>query len=82
MSAPELVKLQPFSGSLCRVTPDTLDDLIERYSDSGYTNQYGDDLIIDLTHISHDREIREEFIQLTGLTDDQVNDYEYIIFYC
>lgn len=73
--------LQPLTGSLCRVSPETLDKLIERYSDNGYTNQYGEELIVDLTHIVWDEEIKDEFLELTGLREDQLEDDGYITFY-
>ena len=73
--------LQPFTGSLCRVSPETLDKLIERYSDNGYMNMYAEELIVDLTHIVYDKEIVEEFLELTGLREDQLEDDGYITFY-
>jgi len=73
--------LQPLKGALCRVSPETLDKLIERYGDNGYTNQYGEELIVDLIHITDDKEIFDEFLELTGLTDDQVGNDGYITFY-
>jgi len=72
--------LQPTSASLCRVSAETFDKLIERYSDNGYMNMYAEELIIDLTHIVYDKEIIEEFLELTGLREDQLED-GYITFY-
>lgn len=73
--------LQPTSASLCRVSVETFDKLIERYSDNGYINIYGEELIVDLTHIVYDKEIVEEFLELTGLREDQLEDDGYITFY-
>ena len=76
-----MLQLQPTSASLCRVSPETFDKLIEKYSDNGYINMYAEELIIDLTHIVYDQDIREEFLHLTGLKEDQLEDDGYITFY-
>lgn len=64
--------LRPLRGYLARVTRETLDTLRDNYSDSGYLNIHGGDMIIDLAYVDDQR---DEFATCLGISvNDLPND--------
>ena len=55
--------------------------LMDDYSDSGYMNTNGNDIIIDLTYIEDDAEQLNHFLWITGLTKADIEGLGYICFY-
>tara|TARA_R110000851_G_C13059538_1_gene563877 strand:+ start:253 stop:480 length:228 start_codon:yes stop_codon:yes gene_type:complete len=58
-----------------------LSRLMDDYSDSGYVNANGGDIIIDLTYIEDDAEQLAHFFEVTGLTKADIEGLGYICFY-
>ena len=63
--------LRPLNGYLARVTRETLSLLQSEYSDSGYMNIDGSDIIIDLVHVD---DYRDEFAAHLGIDVDDLPD--------
>lgn len=64
-----------------RTSGDILSRLMDNYSDSGYTNTNGGDIIIDLTYIEDDAEQLAHFFEVTGLTKADIEGLGYLCFY-
>lgn len=64
-----------------RTSHDMLTRLMDDYSDSGYMNTHGGDIIIDLSYIEDDAHQLAHFFEITGLTEDRIKDVSYICFY-
>ena len=58
-----------------------LSRLMDDYSDSGYMNANGGDIIIDLTYIEDDAEQLAHFFEVTGLTKADIEGLDYMGFY-
>jgi hypothetical protein len=54
-----------------QVTSEQFSAILERYSDNGYTNIHGGDIIIDLFHIE-DEEERQEFADILAIPVDDI----------
>lgn len=54
---------------------------MDDYSDSGYMNTNGGDIIIDLTYVQDDAEQLSNFCEITGLTKADIEGVGYICFY-
>lgn len=54
---------------------------MDDYSDSGYMNTHGGDIIIDLTYIEDDAEQVAHFSEITGLTKADLEGLSYICFF-
>jgi len=63
--------LRPLRGYIARVTRETFSTLRDNYSDSGYLNIHGDDMIIDLAHVDDER---DEFAANLGISVDDLPD--------
>tara|TARA_R100000231_G_scaffold123443_1_gene93658 strand:+ start:3156 stop:3395 length:240 start_codon:yes stop_codon:yes gene_type:complete len=59
----------------------TLGQLTDVYSDYGYTNIHGNDIIIDLDYIEDDPDQFAHFSEITGLTRQCVEGVSFICFY-
>ena len=61
--------LRPLHGYIARVTRETLSLLQSDYSDSGYMNIHGSDIIIDLCLID---DCRDDFAEHLGINVDDL----------
>ena len=59
-----------------RVSPEALRKLMDDYSDSGYMNTNGGDIIIDTVHLDEDP---DEFVSITGIDPDDISNNSYLI---
>tara|TARA_A200000159_G_C7139239_1_gene262346 strand:- start:348 stop:584 length:237 start_codon:yes stop_codon:yes gene_type:complete len=64
-----------------KTSGDIVSLLMDDYSDSGYMNTNGNDIIIDLTYIEDDAEQLAHFFDVTGLTKADIEGLGYICFY-
>ena len=64
-----------------KTSGDILSRLMDDYSDSGYMNTHGGDIIIDLTYIEDDAEQVAHFSEITGLTKADLEGLSYICFF-
>ena len=60
-----------------KVTRDQFGELLDNYSDSGYTNSSYEDIIIDLYNVENHR---AEFAELIGLSLDKLPEAGFIVF--
>ncbi len=75
------MKIIKVTTLIIKTDPNTLDRLMDDYSDSGYTNTNGGDIIIDLTYIEDDDEQLDHFFEVTGLTKADIEGLGYICFF-
>lgn len=64
-----------------KTSGEILSRLMDDYSDSGYMNANGGDIIIDLTYIEDDAEQLAHFFEVTGLTKADIEGLDYMGFY-
>tara|TARA_B100000925_G_scaffold287587_1_gene267131 strand:- start:23 stop:244 length:222 start_codon:yes stop_codon:yes gene_type:complete len=64
-----------------KTSGDIVSILMDDYSDSGYTNTNGGDIIIDLTYIEDDVEQLDHFFEVTGLTKADIEGLGYVCFF-
>ena len=66
---------------IIKTDPNTLNRLMDDYSDSGYMNTCGGDIIIDLTYIEDDTDQFDHFSEITGLSKSDVEGASYVCLY-
>jgi hypothetical protein len=66
---------------IIRTAPSVLEQLIDDYSDTGYTNSNGGDIIIDTSYLKGDPDQFDHFSGVTGLTKGKIEGAGYICFY-
>ena len=59
----------------------TLSQLMDDYSDSGYTNTYSGDIIIDLAYIEDDPDQLSHFSEITSLSTGELEGASHVCFY-
>ena len=64
-----------------KTSGDIVSLLMDDYSDSGYMNTNGGDIIIDLTYVQDDAEQLAHFFEITGLTKVDIEGLGYVCFY-
>lgn len=55
--------------------------LMDDYSDNGYMNTNGNDIILDLTYIEDDAQQLARFFEVTGLTEADIEGLGYVCLY-
>ena len=66
---------------IIKTDPNTLNRLMDDYSDTGYMNTCGGDIIIDLTYIEDDTDQFDHFSEITGLSKSDVEGVSYVCLY-
>ena len=66
---------------ITKTDPNTLNRLMDDYSDSGYMNTCGGDIIIDLTYIEDDTDQFDHFSEITNLSKSDVEGASYVCLY-
>ena len=66
---------------ITKTDPNTLNRLMDDYSDSGYMNTCGGDIIIDLTYIEDDTDQFDHFSGITNLSKSDVEGASYVCLY-
>jgi hypothetical protein len=75
------IKLEYVPTRIIKTSGEIVSLLMDDYSDSGYMNTNGGDIIIDLTYVQDDAEQLSNFCEITGLTKADIEGLGYICFY-
>jgi len=75
------MKIIKVTTLIIKTDPNTLNRLMDDYSDSGYMNTCGGDIIIDLTYIEDDTDQFDHFSEITGLSKSDVEGASYVCLY-
>lgn len=75
------MKIIKVTTLIIKTDPNTLNRLMDDYSDSGYMNTCGGDIIIDLTYIEDDTDQFDHFSEITSLSKSDVEGASYVCLY-
>ena len=75
------MKITKATTLIIKTDPSTLNRLMDDYSDSGYVNTCGGDIIIDLAYIEDDPDQFDHFSEITSLSKGDVEGASLVCFY-